>query len=479
MSTESEVRELKKLVGEEKVFYDPEVLMSYAADFSFVKPRRPRMVVKARKKEDVVEVLKYANERKIAVTPRSSRISFYGAGIPEQGGIVLDLSEMKEIIAIDHRARLVKVEPGVTIEELQAELARHGLMMQLPLCSHPKKSMLTSAMEREPMLIPKDEQYETMVNVELVMSSGEIFYTGTAGYKGFKMGAAQEFFIPSTRLFVGAQGTFGIITEANLKVVHIPAMDRVFFMPFDRVEDMVSPLRKIQWRMLGNECLILDALNLATIIADADDEIRALSDELPPWNLILCCSAPARFPEEKLEYEEEALRGIGKEYDFDVSETVGAVPGLRRKILPILRNPWNKDKYWKNRFKGACSDLFFMAPVDRIAEFTHALDRIAADHNFPTEDIGTYFQPVYRGGAIHCQYSLYWDGSNAKAREKQRRLFFDASEKLISMGAFFSNPYGPWGNMMYRRTGKYSEVLRVVKNVFDPNNIMNPGKLCL
>ncbi|HNR14507.1 MAG TPA: FAD-binding oxidoreductase [Thermodesulfobacteriota bacterium] len=478
MSTEREVRDLKGLIGDKNVFDDPEILAAYAADDSFVKPRQPRMVVKARTKEEVVKVVQYANEHKIAVTPRSSRVSFYGAGIPAQGGMIIDLTEMNRILEIDDRARLVKVEPGVTTEQVQDELARHGLMMQLPLCSHPKKSVLTSAMEREPMLIPKDEHYETMVNVEIVLSSGEIFYTGTAGYKGFKMGAAQEFFIPSTRLFVGAQGTFGIITESNLKVVHTPAMDKLLFIPFNKLEDVASPIRKIQWRMMGNECLVLDALNFATIIADDDKDIAALRDELPPWTLIFCSSAPARFPEEKIAYEEEALREIGKEYDFDVRETLAGAPGLRRKLLPILRKPWSKSTYWKYRYSGACTDLFFMAPIERIAEFTAAVDSIAADHAFPTGDIGRYFQPVYRGNAIYCHYSFNWCGGNGKDRERMKSLFLDASEKLISQGAFFSSLYGPWADMMYRRTGKYAEVLKVVKDVFDPNHIMNPGKLC-
>lgn len=359
MSTEKEAKDLREIVGDEQVLDDHETLERYSKDGSFVKPRKPRLVVKVKNRAEVVDVVKYANEHKIALTPRSSGISFHGAGIPTQGGIVLDLTEMDKILQIDDRARLVQIQPGVTVEKAQEKLKEYGLMLQLPLCVHPKKSILTSAMEREPMLIPKDEHYETLVNVEVVLSSGEVFYTGTAGYKGFKMGAAQEFFIPSTRLFVGAQGTFGVVTEANLKVVHIPAMDKLFFMPFKRVEDMVLPIGKIHWRMLGNECFILDALNFAAVIAETDDEIAALRDELPPWTLIVCSSAPDRFPEEKIAYEEEALREIGREYDFDICETIGAVPGIRRKVMPLLRKPWSKNTYWKDRYRGACNDLFF------------------------------------------------------------------------------------------------------------------------
>lgn len=478
MSAANEIKDLKKIVGEDSVLNDPETLDAYSKDYSLVKPRKPRMVVKAKNKDEVVEIVKYANENKIAICPRSSRVGFYGAGIPTQGGMVLDLTGMDKILQVDTRARLVKVEPGVTVKKLQGELSSHGVMMQLPLCSHPEKSALTSAMQREPMMIPKDEHYETMVNLEMVLATGETYYTGSAGFKGFRIGAVDEFFIPSTRLFVGAQGAFGIITAANLKVIHLPVMDRLYFMPFEKLEDLLDPIRKIQWRMLGYECFVLDRFTLASIIANDSREFEVFREDMPLYTLVLCLSAVDRFPEEKIEYEEEALMEVAKEHDFDICRTVGSVPGLNRRLLPILRSPWKKDVYWKFQNKGGCQDIFFIAPIDRISEFTELMEHIAARHGYSSRDMGKYFQPLYRANGVYCQFGLPYDPTNPRETKRIYTLFMDASEKLINEGAFFSNPYGPWADMVYSRAGKYPEFLRLVKNIFDPNQIMNPGKLC-
>ena len=111
MSTKEE---LTSIVGAEYVSDDPEVLDKYSHDYSFVQPGKPSWVVYPQNTEEIRGILKYANEHMIAVTPRSSAISFYGAGIPSQGGIVLDLTRMKKIFDLVEKDRNVKVEPGVT-----------------------------------------------------------------------------------------------------------------------------------------------------------------------------------------------------------------------------------------------------------------------------------------------------------------------------------------------------------------------------
>ena len=70
------------------------------------------------------------------------------------------------------------------------------------------------------------------------------------------------------------------------------------------------------------------------------------------------------------------------------------------------------------------------------------------------------------------------DPDDARDTEKVRRLYYEASERAISMGGVFTTPYGPWADMVYSRTATYTSVLKLVKHAFDPNNIMNPGKLC-
>ncbi len=178
------IEDLAGIVGAEYISDDPATLEKYSRDGSFVQPRMPTCVVFPQNTEEIQGVLKYANERMIPVTPRSSGIGFYGATIPSQGGIILDLSRMNKILEIDPRNKKVKVEPGVTWAQVQPELAKQGLMVCNPLLPHPEKSVLTSAMEREPIVITKSEYSEVFQTAEMVLASGDLFWTGTAMGKG-------------------------------------------------------------------------------------------------------------------------------------------------------------------------------------------------------------------------------------------------------------------------------------------------------
>jgi len=472
-------RELASIVGSEYVSHDPDILEKYARDYSFVPPRRPSCVAYPKNTEEVQGVVRYASEHLIPVTPRSSCVSFYGAGIPSQGGIILDLTRMNKILGIDGLDRVVKVEPGVTWAQVQEELEKQGMMVCNPLLPHPTKSVLTSTMEREPILIPKNEYSEGFLTSEMVLANGEIFYTGTAIAKGMRGGINPEHFIPSTRLFLGAQGTLSIMTWANLKIELLPRIDKLFFIPFDRIEDLAEPIYRIQRYMLGNECFVLNRFNLAAMLAEGKtDEFNTLREILPPWTLILCLSGLHRLPEEKIAYEKEVLMEVAAELDLDVLRTVSGIPGLDKKILSMLRKPWAHDTYWKFCYKGSCHDVFFHTTLNRSSEFTKAMDAVAVKHGYPTRDIGFYLQPIERGRISYCQYGFHCDPNDARDVERVHSLYLEASELAISMGGIFTTPYGPWANMVYSRAATYTAVMKVVKDAFDPNNIMNPAKLC-
>ena len=472
------VEELASIVGPEYVSDAPEILEKYSKDYSFVLPESPGCVIYPLNTEEIQSILKYANSKLIPVTPRSSGISFYGAGIPSQGGIVLDLTRMNQILEVDGLDKKVRVEPGVTWSQVQEALKQQGLMVCNPLLVHPLKSVLTSTMEREPILIPKSEYNEVFQTAEMVLANGEVFYTGTAVGKSHIGRNNPEHFIPSNRLFMGAQGTLGIITWANLKAEWLPTMDKLVFVAFDRIEDLVQPVYMIERRYLGNECLVLNRFNLAAILAQGTEEFNELCETLPAWTLILCLSAGNRFPEEKIEYEEEALMEVATEFRFQVLNTVSGIPGLDSKILAMLRKPWPGEDYWKFHYKGSCHDIFFYTTLNRVPEFTKAMDKVAVKYGYPTRDIGFYLQPVNRARIAYCQYGFHCDPSDTREVERVRRLYLDASELAISMGGFFTTPYGPWADMVYSRAATYTAVMKVVKEAFDPNNILNPGKLC-
>jgi FAD/FMN-containing dehydrogenase len=334
-------------------------------------------------------------------------------------------------------------------------------------------------MGREPLLITKSEYSEVFLTAEMVLANGELFWTGTAIGKGMKGRSFPDALIPSTRLFLGSQGTLGIVTWANLKAEYLPIMDKVFFIPFDQIEDVAEPIYRVQRRMLGGECFAMNDFNMAAILAERwPEEFDNLREALPPWTIVLCLSGLHRLPKEKIEYEEEALMEVASELHFEPQRTVGGIPGLEGTILKMLRKPWQGDGYWKFRYKGACHDIFFHTTLDRIPEFTSAMEEVAAKYGYLTRDIGVYLQPIERGRACFSQYSFHCDPNDSRDVDRVRCLYLEASELVINMGGLFTTPYGPWADMVYSRAATYTSVMKVVKNALDPNNILNPGKLC-
>jgi hypothetical protein len=386
---------------------------------------------------------------------------------------------MNKILQIDTRNRKVKIEPGVTWPQLQGALKQHNQMALNPLFPHPKMSALTSSLEREPMLIPKYEYSEPVLTMEVILPNGDLFKTGTASAanteEAYPEGPGIDFF----RFFQGAQGTLGIITWLNVKTEYRPQNQKAFFIPFNEVKDAVDPIYKMQRRHVGNECLLLNNFLLASLLSDEwPKDFDKLMQELPPYTLILVIAGAPRRPLERIEYEEEALMEIAADFHIEPKKTVSGIAGLEATILDKLRNLPKNGNYWKTRFKNSTQDIFFITTMDRAQEFVDTTLSFASCFGLSVREIGVYLQPLERGRACHLSFAFPCDLRNQAERDNIQKLHIDLSEKLLNMGAFFSRPYGPWADMVYRRSTVYTNTLKELKKVFDPNNILNPGKLC-
>jgi FAD/FMN-containing dehydrogenase len=472
-------KRLEAIVGKKYVLDDEATLDAYSKDMSLNQPRRPSLVVKPKSVEEVQKVVKLANKHLIPVIPVSSGIHLHGETIPDQGGIVVDLRRMDKVIQIDSRNRKVKIEPGVTWGKLQEALKKHDQMALNPLFPHPEMSVLTSSLERNPMLIPKYEYAEPVLTMEIVLPQGDLFKTGTAAAanteEAYPEGPGIDFF----RLFQGAQGTMGIVTWLNIKTEYRPKHQKVFFIPFKKIEDAVDPIYQMQRKHIGNECFLLNSFNLALLLAeDWPKDFDELMGKLPPYTLTVVIAGAPRRPLERIAYEEEALQEIASQLLFQPSPTVAGVAGLQDIMLEKLRNPQEEGSYWKSKYKGSSQDIFFITTMDRAKEFHQKVIEVCGEFSYPTQEMGIYLQPLERGRACHLEFSFPCDLDADREKEKIRELYVRLSEELITMGAFFSRPYGPWADMVYQRAATYTSTLKELKKVFDPNNTMNPGKLC-
>ena len=478
---------LVQVVGAENFSDAPAQLQVYATDFSYTPAGAPNYVVKPANSEEVSAIIKFCNENNIPVVPVSSKVHFYGATIPKEGGVVLDMSRMNRILEIDSDNRRVRFEAGVTWEKLTKELAKKGFRVIMPLTPPAERSVLTDFMEREE---PTNQVYdygEPLQAMEVVWPTGEIFRMGSASVNGYPdsqskggnpSGPGLDFY----RFFQCAQGTMGVVTWTNLKIESIPKIDKILFAPIDDLGYAIDFLYRILPRRIGQEVLLLNNVDLAAILAEEwPGDFNKLQAELPPWTLILVVSGLLRRPEEKIAYEENFLAQVIKNEfsDLQLGENIPGFPGLRKKLLPILRNPWPADvPYWKNRIKGACQSLFFHTRPLLAPQFIDIVEEIAAQYDYPISDIGMYIQPIEHNRACRHEFNFFYNPEDAGETAAIRGLYKEAATVLLNEGAIFTRPYGDLAPIVYERAATYARTLKRLKKVFDPNNIMNPGNLC-
>ena len=482
-----EKHQLDHIVGAENVVDDPNVFEEYSHDMSFMPVRRPSFVVKPRQAEQVQELIKWANRTLMPLIPISSGPPhFRGDTVPQQGGVVVDLSHMKKILRLDRRNRVAMIEPGVTFLDLKPEVEKQGIRVMLPLAPRATKSVIGSYLEREPILVPKYhwDMSDPLCCTEVVFGTGDFFRTGAAAGPGtleeqWEAGQAQKNPLgpgPSDlfRVVQGAQGALGIVTWATIRLELLPSIQEIVMVGCDRVDEIIEFVYWLQRLKLGDECLVLDRLNLSAILEKEPKAIEEMSSTLPHYILICVVAGYDRFPEERLDYQTKDIMGIAQRYGLNLAKTL---PGVNsRKLLQALSEPC-PEPFWKLRYKGSSADIFFLTTLDRSPEYISVMHAKACETGFPRADIGTYIQPIQQGRSCHMEFNLTFNPRNKSEVARVQRTFDQASKALMLKGAFFSRPYGMWAELLYNQGVENVIALRKVKQIFDPNNVMNPGKL--
>jgi len=155
-----------------------------------------------------------------------------------------------------------------------------------------------------------------------------------------------------------------------------------------------------------------------------------------------------------------------------------AIPGASDgQVGEAVLNP-SKEPYWKLVNKGGCQDIFFLTTLNRVPEFVMTMYSLAEAFKYSPSDVGVYIQPTHLGTSCHVEFSLPFDPGDESEVAKVQGLFTTASEELSKQGAFYSRPYGIWADMAYSRNAEHTSLSRELKGLFDPNTVLNPGKLC-
>jgi FAD/FMN-containing dehydrogenase len=480
---------LMEIVGTNSVLDSPQLLAEYSKDQSFARPMNPRLVITPKNVDEVQKIVQWANATNTPLVPVSSGMPHLHGdtvpGVPE--AVILDLSGMKQIRSINRRYRIAVIEPGVTYSELQPALAREGLRLSTPLAPRENKSVVASLLEVEPRLNPRYQwsYVDPLRCLEVVWGDGNRMMTGEAGMappsleQQWKAGKRQiSAYGPTNldfyRFVTRAQGSMGIVTWASVKCEILPRIQKLYFAPASKPDDLLAFVYRLLRFRFGDQLMIMNSACLAGLLGRSAAHARQLQENLPRWVALVGIAGREMLPEERVEFQEKDIADIAQAHGLQLVPALPGVSGVT--ALETVLNP-SPLPYWKARYKGAWQEILFVATLDRSPEFISTMYGAAERAGLPTSDIGVYLQPQHQGASCHCEFILPYDPENQRERLGMQELYVQASEQLLRQGAFFTRPYGIWAPMAFTKDAAAANALKTIKRIFDPNNIMNPGKL--
>jgi FAD/FMN-containing dehydrogenase len=261
----------------------------------------------------------------------------------------------------------------------------------------------------------------------------------------------------------------------SMKCRFLSSISRAFFIPNNKLEPLVQLCYYLTRIRFTGKIFILNRTNLACLLGRTPEKITALRKGLPEWILFVSCEGYGPLPEEKVDYLEADLRKAARSRDLEAyTEIAGADAG---EFAGLLSQP-SPELYWKSRLSGGFDEIFFLTTLGKTPEFALLMRELAGQVGFSSESIGAYIQPVVQGTSCHCEFNLYHDPDDQAVTAMVKKLVDEALDRLEQQGAFFSRPYGKWVDVAYRHAQDTVEMQKKVKDIFDPNHILNPGKLC-
>jgi FAD/FMN-containing dehydrogenase len=480
---------LVEIVGQDGVVEDPGIGESFSLDQHLLSPMKPSFMVKPRSVDEVQQIVFWANETLTPLVPVSSGgPHFRGDTLPTASeSVLVDLRGMKRILKIDRRNRLALIEPGVTYCQLQPELQKEGLRMIMPLLPGGNKSVIASLLEREPVMSPRVQWnlLEPLRSLEIVWGNGDKFYSGSGMFRGEQEEDWQQGLVPVVgpgpgqldfyKFVSAAQGSMGIVTWASVKCEVLPEFRKLFLVPTERLENVIDFTYRLLRFRFGDELFIVNNACLAYILAHDADGVASLKSTLPPWTVVVGITGGHVLPRERVKAQEDDIRDIAQQFALKM---VPAVPGCRGgDLLELILKP-SAEPYWKLRCKGGAQEVFFLTTLDRTPTYVSTMHKAANEQQYPVPDIGVYLQPVHQGVGCHCEFILPFNRDSQVEMLRTGALFREASHRLFNQKAFFSRPYGIWADMVYNADARTMIVTQKIKQIFDPNHVMNPGKLC-
>ena len=449
---------LTEIVGQEN-FTDSLIdLIAYSKDASEFK-QRPDAAVWPINTEQISRILKLANKVKFPVIARGAGTSLAGLAVPQQGGVVLDLGRMDEIIEINIEDRLAIVQPGVVYDDLARALTPHGFFFPPDPASGAVCTLGGNVATNAGGI--KGAKYGTtkdyVLALEVVLSDGRVLHTGSKCMKsvsGFDV----------TRLFVGSEGTLGVITEITLKINPKPPLTQTAMATFNILEDAGRAVSEIMYS--GILPSALEVINQQTLIA-----INQNTDlNLPEVEAILVAETDGYTREE---------------VEFQLAEIITIFKKNNASTVRQAESQEEAEALWKAR-KSAYGvmarinyNLFvedLSVPMSKVANMLRVISGIEEKYDLKIPTVGHIGD-----GNLHPAIS--YDGTNPEEVKQVEAATEELFEKVIALGGTLTGEHGiglAKAPLMSLEHGDVAmEVMRSLKRLFDPYNILNPGKMGL
>ena len=455
------LEQIKLIVGAEYVFTDQESFEKYGSDETEKLHYSPAVVVKPRKAEEISALMHLANKHLIPVTPRGAGTGLTGGALPHLGGLVIAMERFNQILEIDERNLQVTTEPGVITEVLQNAVKEKGLFYPPDPAS--KGSCFIGGNISENSGGPKAVKYgvvkDYVLNLEIVLPTGEIIWTGSNVLKnatGYNL----------TQLIVGSEGTLGIVTKIVLRLIPHPKFDLLMLAPFDSLEkasEAVSAIFRAGITPSAMELMEIESIRLASKLCDST--AITITDNLAAHLIIEVDGNDKDVLMKDMEAIAEVLT------NFEVGELYFADDAQQKTELWKIRRKANEASV----AAGYTIEEDTVVPRAELPKLIKGVKALAAENGFKVVSYG------HAGdGNLHIRinHPLYKKSFESKVIQD---ILYKIFELVKSLGGTISGEHGigliQKSFMPVMFDPITMELMKGIKKVFDPNYILNPGKI--
>lgn len=452
---------LKSIVGEEFVFTDTDTLHFFGHDYTEKLQYNPDVVVKPRTAEEISRIVTLCNEHKIPLTPRAGGTGLTGGALPTFGGILLSIERLNAIIDIDERNLQVTTETGVITEVLQRAVADKGLFY--PPDPSSRGTCFIGGNIAENSGGPKAVKYgvvkDYVLNLEVVLPTGEIIWTGANVLKnatGYNL----------TQLMIGSEGTLGIVTKAVLKLIPMPKHDLLMLAPFNSLEkasEAVSAIFRAGYTPSGLEFVEINALKIVSGLEESN--IVPVTDDMEAHLIVEVDGNDIDVLMKEMEQIAEVLM------QYDCGEIFFADDATQKEELWKLRRRTAEAV----KAVGYTIEEDTVVPRAELPKLIKGAKELAKKYDFNVVCYG------HAGdGNIHVR--IFKEGHPNSFNNEEVKPILEELFKLVkSLNGMISAEHGI--GMLQKEflpiffDEATLDLMRGIKKVFDPNNILNAGKI--